>query len=103
MNLSQDHPAGCWRERPGSRRWLAVLRPRRAPPLFGGGNNIVLTGYWRRVVLIGGDDMSTVRVTWYAGLLSVAMLAVPLPSEAQAILSLDAANSLERGGTSTVV
>ncbi len=47
--------------------------------------------------------MSTVRVTWYAGLLSVAMLAVPLPSEAQAILSLDAANSLERGGTSTVV
>lgn len=47
--------------------------------------------------------MSTFRIAWYAGLLSVAMLVTPRPSEAQAILSLDAANSLVRGGTSTIV
>jgi hypothetical protein len=47
--------------------------------------------------------MSTFRAAWCGGLLAVAMLATPLPSQAQAILSLDAANSLVRGSTSTIV
>ena len=36
-------------------------------------------------------------------MIAVAMLAVPFPSHAQAVLSLDAANSLVRGSTSTIV
>ncbi|HEU4380924.1 MAG TPA: hypothetical protein VFR73_20330 [Hyphomicrobiaceae bacterium] len=47
--------------------------------------------------------MSTFRAAWSGGLFAVAVLAAPLPSHAQAILSLDAANSFVRGSTSTIV
>ena len=47
--------------------------------------------------------MSIFRAGWFGGLFAVAMLATSVPSQAQAILSLDAANSLVRGGTSTIV
>ena len=46
--------------------------------------------------------MSTFRAAWCGGLIAVAMAATPLPSQAQAILALDATNSFVRGGTSTV-
>jgi hypothetical protein len=47
--------------------------------------------------------MSTFRAAWCGSLLAGAMLAAPLPCHAQAILALDAANSLVRGSTSTIV
>ena len=47
--------------------------------------------------------MSTFRTAWCGALIAVAMLASPFPSHAQAILSLDAAHSLVRGSTSTIV
>jgi hypothetical protein len=47
--------------------------------------------------------MSTFRSAWCGGLLASAILATPLPSHAQAVLALDAANSLVRGSTSTIV
>ena len=47
--------------------------------------------------------MSTFRAAWCGALIAVAMLAAPFPSHAQAVLSLDAANSLVRGSTSTIV
>ena len=47
--------------------------------------------------------MSIFRAGWLGGLFAAAMLATSVPGQAQAILSLDAANSLVRGGTSTIV
>jgi hypothetical protein len=47
--------------------------------------------------------MSIIRAAWCGAAFAAAMLAAPLPSYAQAILALDAANSLVRGGTSTIV
>jgi hypothetical protein len=47
--------------------------------------------------------MSTFRSAWSGSLFAIAFLAAPVPGEAQAILALDAANSLVRGSTSTIV
>jgi len=47
--------------------------------------------------------MTTFRAAWCGCLLAVGILATPLPSHAQAILAFDAANSLVRGNTSTIV